>query len=322
MLKTCKLQIFLLILSALVSSSFAQSKLQITVQTEASVKNEIIKFQDFANVSGENENSKRLRNLSFGYAPNIGLTRMISLRKIKLVIAAAGFSVNKFSLQSPETVYIKRVGQIVEHPKIREVIEETISNRFTNNGVEAKIVRLEIPKLREVPLGNVEIRTSLANIRNIFAPFSLPLEIRVNNRTVQRFSAKVEIEAFAEVFVAAKDLFSNTRLLETEVRLEKRRLEKIPQKYLRKKEKLRGIKLVRDIPNGTALTSDAFVADIVVKSGDLVRIVGQSGKLRISINGKARANGRIGDRIAVKNLQSDKLLQATVIDEGLVKVFF
>ena len=70
------------------------------------------------------------------------------------------------------------------------------------------------------------------------------------------------------------------------------------------------------------ITSDSFVASIVIRVGDRVRIVGQSGKMQIIVNGEARASGKIGDRIAVKNLQSNAVLQAVVEDEGLVKVIF
>jgi flagella basal body P-ring formation protein FlgA len=48
----------------------------------------------------------------------------------------------------------------------------------------------------------------------------------------------------------------------------------------------------------------------------------RSGGMQIAIIGEARANGRIGDRIAVKNTQSGVILQATVIDEHTVKLNF
>ena len=104
--------------------------------------------------------------------------------------------------------------------------------------------------------------------------------------------------------------------------LETRRLEKSLNNYLRDTEKLRGTVLLKNLSAGTELTTDAVAASYVIRAGDSVRIVGESGKMQIVVNGKAIASGRIGDRIAVKNLQSGTNLQAVVVDEGLVKVLF
>ena len=45
-----------------------------------------------------------------------------------------------------------------------------------------------------------------------FAPFALPVELRVNDKVFRRFAVNVEIEAFAEILVADKDLAVNTKL--------------------------------------------------------------------------------------------------------------
>ncbi len=188
--------------------------------------------------------------------------------------------------------------------------------------VSVRIVRLDLPDKIQVPTGTLEIRVSVSGVRNLFARFSLPVEIRVNNKTSRSFAATLEFEAYAEVFVAAKDLSANTKIGESDVRLEKRRLEKPVANYVRYAENLRGGVLVRDAISGSEITTDSFVAGVVIRPGDSVRVEVQSDNLKIIIKGEARAAGKIGDRIAVKNSQSGAILQAVVIDEGLVKVTF
>jgi flagella basal body P-ring formation protein FlgA len=51
-----------------------------------------------------------------------------------------------------------------------------------------------------------------------------------------------------------------------------------------------------------------------------VRIINQVGKLYVEVAGEACAAGRVGERIAVKNSVSGVLLQATIEDEGVVRV--
>jgi flagella basal body P-ring formation protein FlgA len=296
----------------------AQTK--ITIPAESKVESEIISLGDIAEISGEK--SESLRKISLGYAPNIGMTREIPRERIILSIAAAGFSSKEFSLNSPAMVRISRKGQEVEQNRIRETVETAIFNQFAESGIEVRIVRLDLPEKFDVPVGKVEFRTNISNIVNPFSPFALPVELRVNDKVFRRFAVNVELEAFAEILVADKDLAVNTKLSNANVRLEKRRLEKSPTNYLRDAEKLRGIYLIKHLPNGAEITTVSFASSIVIKSGDLVRIVGQSGKMQIIVNGEARTSGKIGDRIAVKNSQSNAIIQATVVDEGLVKLFF
>ena len=300
----------------------AQTKMVVELQPEIVVEKETISLSDIGRVYGENPKLARLKQISLGYSPNVGLVREISKTRIMMAIAAAGFSRNQILLKSPNSIFIRRAGQMIDPDQIKEAVKKGVLEQFLSDGVDARIVKLDVPENIEAPLGKVAIRVKLSNIRNIFAPFSVPIEIRVNDRVFRRQSANVELEAFADVYVMKKDLAINTRISEKDVILERRRIEKPFTNYLSTKKHLKGKKVVRNITKGSVLTSDSYVADIVVKAGDLVRIEGRSGRLRIFVNGKAQSSGRIGDRIAVKNLQSNNILQAIVHDEGLVKISF
>jgi flagella basal body P-ring formation protein FlgA len=304
-------------------SIFAQSKAVIHISAETTISGDRITLGDIAEVSGANKGTvNRLKTVSLGYAPNVGMTREISRPQIALAVSAAGFSDNEVALNSPEKILVRRAGQEISDSQIREAIEKSILDQFSTDKISAQIIRLDLPEKIQVAVGKVEIRVNISGIRNLFTRFSLPVEIRVDSKTVRSFAATLEIEAFAEVFVAAKDLSANVKISEIDVRLEKRRLEKPITNYLRDAEKLRGAMLIKNVASGAEITTDSFVAAVVIKFGDSVRIEAQSGNLKIILNGEARSSGKIGDRISVKNLQSKAILQAVVIDEGLVKIIF
>ena len=304
-----------------VGSVSAQSAISISVAPESKVVNDIVLLSDIAEISA-GDRSDALRQISLGYAPNIGMTRDIPRDRIELAIAATGISASEFTLKSPALVRIRRAGQLIEGEKVRAAVENAISRQFSESRVEFRIIRLDTPENFDAAVGDVEIRANLANVANPFAPFSVPVEIRVNDRIFRRFSVRAELEATVEILVANKDLAVNSKLSKDDVRIERRRIDKPLANYLRDPEMLRGIYLIKNLSGGMEITADSFAAAFVVKSGDLIRIVGQSGKMQITVNGEARSSGKIGDRIAVKNSQSNKIIQATVIDEGIVKVYF
>ena len=319
MKKFCFITILICLLPLLVAAQF---RLTVNLNDETIVEKETISLGDLGQISGNDPKLNRLKEISLGYSPRVGLIREIPKIRIAMAIAAAGFSKKQVVLKAPNSIIVRRAGQMIHPIQIRDTVEKAILDKMVSDGVEARIVRLDVPQNIEAPIGKVDIRVILSSIRNMFAPFSAAIEIRVNDRIFRRQSASVEIEAFTKVYVLRKDLKINTRIAETDVTLEHRRIEKPLTNYLRNKAQLKGKKVVRDITTGSVLTSESYVADIMIKAGDLVRIEGRSGRLKIVVNGKAQSSGRIGDRIAIKNLQSNNILQAIVVDEGLVKVSF
>jgi|GEM_PF-2456229 len=300
----------------------AQTKTIVSVAVETIVENQTINLGDVARISGDAAQIERLKNISLGYAPNIGAVQVLTRERIALAISAAGFAAAEVRLDAEPSVSIRRAAQEISRATLLEAVENAVRNQISAETIDARLIKIDLPEKIFAPNGKVEIRTNLAGVRNLFARFAVSIEIRVDDRTVRRFSANAEIEAFVKVFVAAQNLAANAKITAADVRLEKRRIENPLSFYLRDVEKLRGTTLVKNVAAGMEITSDSFVASIVIRVGDRVRIVGQSGKMQIIVNGEARASGKIGDRIAVKNLQSNAVLQAVVEDEGLVKVIF
>ncbi len=310
--------LFFFVLTA--TAVFAENQPIIRIKAETTVESDLVHLGNIAQIQGETEKIERLKTVSLGYAPNVGLLREISRRQILLSLSAAGFTENEIVLDSPEKILIRRAGQTISQDQFHVVIENFLTNKFASDQIAARILRLDLPADLLVPKGTVEIRPNFSSVQNFFQPFSVPVEIRVDGKVFRRLSATIEVEAFADVLVAVKDLPVNLKIAESDVRLENRRVTKPITNYLRENDLLRGLMIIKPISGGTEITSDSFAASVVVKNGDTVRIEAESGRIKIVISGEARSSGKIGDRIAVKNLQSGSILQATVVAEGLVKV--
>jgi flagella basal body P-ring formation protein FlgA len=203
-----------------------------------------------------------------------------------------------------------------------EMIEEAIRTEVARYVAAPTFLRIDVPEQIAAPNGTVGLKVSLAAANNLFQPFSVGVTIDVNGRTFRRFSAGVSIDAAAVVYVAARDLPAGTRISDQDLRLERRRLDDSLSRYLTEGDRLKGIVLLKPVVAGQEIKAGTFVSGVVVRSGDLVKIVARSGALELSISGQARSSGKVGERIAVKNLQSDAIIQATVVDEGVVEVRF
>lgn len=322
---------FIALLLFCVNPAFAQSgtartsaAATVRVTPEATAHGEQLTLGDIADISAPDEAIiSRLRQVSLGYAPDAGAVRELRRERLLAAIAAAGFTPDKVRIDAPPLVIIRRASQTVAREEFYSAAELALLPEISVGGVTARLSRLDLPATAVVvPAGRLEVRAQAASVRDTFAPFVVSLEIRVEGRIVRRLSATAIVEAHATIFVAARDLPAQARLRESDVRQEARRLERAPAAYLRDRARLRGLTTARAFRAGEAITLDATASIIVIRPGDAVSIIGESGPVRVAVAGEARGAGRVGDRILVKNTQSGTNLQAVVVDEGLVSVRF
>jgi len=132
----------------------------------------------------------------------------------------------------------------------------------------------------------------------------------------------VFIKSYKQVLVTVKPLARNDVLSVGDMRLEAKDVALLQKGYLSDANEALGKQSVRFVPAGSVLYQGLFTAPALVKRGETVSI--QSGKpgLLISSTGVAMMDGVKGQQIKVKNVSSKRVIQATVIQPGLVNVYF
>jgi flagella basal body P-ring formation protein FlgA len=317
------LLILLLSARAMAQQVIVFNELTVSVAPETVAVKERLTLGDIAQVSANDQQlMARLRAVDLGYAPDAGAVRQLPIEAIILAITTAGFAPGSVRLEGPPVAIIRRATQTIDPAYIREAVERAIVHDPRAAWTAARLVRLDLPNAIEVPAGATEVRAAIGGGRDLFSPFIASIEIWADSHLLRRLSANAQAEAYAAVLVAIRDLPAGARLQEEDVTVEMRRLEHPISSYLKNPKGLRGVAMRRSIAHGEALVSDAVFADIVIKPGDPVRVIGESGRIYVEVKGEARAAGRVGDRIQVKNAQSGILLQAVIEDEGVVRVRF
>ncbi|MBU4263679.1 MAG: flagellar basal body P-ring formation chaperone FlgA [Proteobacteria bacterium] len=81
-----------------------------------------------------------------------------------------------------------------------------------------------------------------------------------------------------------------------------------------------GKQLYKSLRAGDIVFAHLLKNPPLVKRGDLVTIIAKSGGLQVSAPGEVKNAGAIGEIVRVKNLMSRRVLQARVVDEGVVEI--
>lgn len=82
-----------------------------------------------------------------------------------------------------------------------------------------------------------------------------------------------------------------------------------------------GKRLIRSVASGTPISNEMVETAPVIRPGDRITLVVESGGLRIATVGRAKEEGFLGRSMAVVNLDSQKTVYGEVVDSSTVKVF-
>ena len=122
------------------------------------------------------------------------------------------------------------------------------------------------------------------------------------------------------VLVANRALPRNAVLTAADLTLVERAVDTLSQGYLRDAAELDGMRLRRPVAAGAVLTPAMLASVPLVSRGQQVTLEAQTGGVHIRMAGEALAEAALGQRIRVKNLSSDRVVEGVVRSDEVVEV--
>lgn len=130
----------------------------------------------------------------------------------------------------------------------------------------------------------------------------------------------VNIESDVNVLVLKVSAMRGARLGAAQVTPETRRVAGLAMGYVTDVTTLEHRTLARPLPAGTALTTDALLADLIVHQGQEVTLVASAPGISVRAEGKVLQDGREGARVRVQNLASLKIVEGVVDASGVIEI--
>lgn len=131
-------------------------------------------------------------------------------------------------------------------------------------------------------------------------------------------SMTATIEVWRPVVVLVHALPADTVIQAADIALQPRNLADLHDQYIGEADRAIGWTTRRPVVAGAVLSARQLVAPIAINKGDEVRIRSGTGAVMVSMNGTALDKGMPGEQIAVRNVQSDRVIKAWVVGPGLV----
>jgi len=206
--------------------------------------------------------------------------------------------------------------------EIRAVVADYVQQKSAGLGCEINIKRLSIGGSQLLQAGPLEYEVIAPQQWEGWGNASVSVIVRKGERVVQNIPVRVEVEALAEMVVAVRQIDYGSVLSTDDLALRKQDLASVKGRFLRRIEDAAGKKVRTTLRANSPLRADQLEKVPLVKSGQLVTIVAENERMRITVTGKAKNSGAEGDTISVQNLNSLKEIPARIIDAGTVLVVF
>lgn len=160
---------------------------------------------------------------------------------------------------------------------------------------------------------SVESRNTLRLGRN-------SIEVSCQHRASWSLMLNADIEVWRDVVVLRDHLPRGQRINTTNITLQQRNIGDLQRGYYTEIEDVLGNISKRSLKAGTAISPSMIDLPIIIKRGQAITLKAERPGFSVNMNGIALKKGRKGDRIKVKNSNSNKVLYGRVAASDLVLI--
>lgn len=208
----------------------------------------------------------------------------------------------------------------------KRIIEKTISAQVTSMALEMGLNDYQF----DIEFNQLN---SQLNLDFCLEPLKLDLpDALVLGRSQMKVSCESDrawalnvpfnINLYTDVVVLNQPVARDTQLKAHHLDYRKVNLAQQRSGYYLKKDLVSGKLAKRALSGETILNGHLILPALLVHKGDQVIIMAKKGAMSVKMTGEALNDGREGKQIRVKNIRSNRIIRAKVVDIGLVVVNF
>ncbi len=202
-----------------------------------------------------------------------------------------------------------------------EIMYETVKNYVAGHIQTSSEYEINVIPL-DSRLNFPACDSALELVNNAPLPQSGRISVNLRCNSPKKWTVLIAavIKAYDTVLIVTKNLQRGELLTTNVIHLEKRDVSGLHGDYLTQFTDAENKQVTRNLTAGSVLSAKSFIEPKLIKRGDKVTISSEKSSFSVRMNGIAMTDGIKGQLIKVKNESSEKIINATVVDSGLVSV--
>ena len=318
---TCLILMFLM--SVFSPSAFASAATGLTLKEAVVVDQDAVRLSDIADLSGaEPSQRKTLGAIVVTSAPLPGKTRFVGIDYVRIRLRQAGIDTASLFFNGPEDVRITRQASALPAGRIVRAVETEIRNRMPWKNEGVTISDITFDDTIQLPTGELTYRIVPNRNEDFLGRTILALHLFVDGEPVRRLWVNATIAVTSDVVTVVRPLGKNQHIEPADLAIERRDLAALPSDTVSRIEEALGNRTTRMIYPNTVLQSSMISLPPLVKRGDMVKIVANTGAMTITATGMVKQQGCKGEMVRVVNTDSNRIITARVTGPGAVEVDF
>ena len=278
---------------------------------------------------GELSLRQQLARLDLTDLPQANPRAHVSREQVAFRIRLAGTDPQGFRVEGAPEVEVNLARCEVSEDELLAAARGVVLQRMPWPA-EALVIQLAEPihSLDTLDAAKEDVRLD-ADLRMTGLPLGkvrVDVAVRVKGQRRENVPVYLDVKLSQQVLVAAARIERGDVVREDEVRFEQRTVDRL-NNYLTSGTNVVGNRAKFVLVPGQVITSadvEPVVPDnpVLIRQHSLVRIVARVGSLQVSTAGEALQDGRAGQLIRVRNVDSNHIVLGRVVDRSVVEVDF
>ena len=144
--------------------------------------------------------------------------------------------------------------------------------------------------------------------------------VRCNHPKPWKLYVPVRTVLYKSVAVSNHPLSKGSKITTADIRLEERAVNQLNGRYLTDLSGLEGKVLKRNVQGDTVIDQGALGQENVIQRGQSVTLVARSDQLQVRMRGEALDEAALNERVQVRNLSSQRIVEGVVASRQVVVV--
>lgn len=296
---------------------------EIRMKSSAEVSGRIVRLKDLATLSiGQKTMTERLGRIKVSEAPLPGKARWVTAKQVQMGLTRSGVDASLYRISNSGPTRVRRRALQVKAQRICDAVKRHIQANAPWRSDQMKIKSIKYSQDVTIADGQLSLQVKPPKHSDWLGSIPFTVGVFVDGEIAKKVTVPVTIEVWSDVVLAAIPLGKYQIIESKHVRIEKMNLARVPEDAVLQIEQVVGSRTNRNIAVNSILRSDQIELPPVIKRGDVVQVVAESKRVKISVKAQAKESGAKGKIIRVQNLRSKRTIYAQVVDSQTVQVEF
>jgi len=206
--------------------------------------------------------------------------------------------------------------------EIRNAVITYVQQKQANSSNEVRLKRLTVGGSPTLPDGNLDYEVVAPQQWGGWGSANIAVLARQGDRVIGNINVRVDVEVLADMVFTVRQIDFGSIISASDLVIRKNDVGSVQGRYLANVDDAVGKKARSTLKANVPVKSEQLEKNPIIKSGQLVSIVAESERIRVTVTGKAKSAGSYGDTIIVQNLSSLKEMPARIVNSETVQIVY